>query len=117
MALVIFADLSLFRQIFPIFTTQADEINSMESFNHLFTNHDPFRFHFTIPSVIDPNFQLDFPSTTSLMDYAKTEMTQDLTEATVCFWMKTDDDENQGTPFSYATPEGSNIFTLSDYDG
>ena len=44
-------------------------------------------------------------------------MGQDLTAATVCFWMKSDDTSNQGTPFSYATEEGDNILTLTDYDG
>ena len=40
-----------------------------------------------------------------------------MTAATVCFWMKSDDTQNQGTPFSYATADGDNIFTLTDYDG
>jgi hypothetical protein len=51
------------------------------------------------------------------MDYARVDMKQDLTSATVCFWMKTDDQQNQGTPFSYANEDGDNMFTLTDYDG
>ncbi|XP_060574827.1 LOW QUALITY PROTEIN: sushi, von Willebrand factor type A, EGF and pentraxin domain-containing protein 1-like [Ruditapes philippinarum] len=68
-------------------------------------------------TVIDTNFQLDFPVTVSTMDYARVDMKQDLTSATVCFWMKTDDQQNQGTPFSYANEDGDNMFTLTDYDG
>ena len=67
--------------------------------------------------VIDTNFQLDFPSTASTTDYVLLKMDTDLTTATVCFWMKTDDTINQGTPFSYANTEGNNMFTLTDYDG
>ena len=68
-------------------------------------------------SEIDIYFQLDFPTTASTTDYARVKMGQDLTAATVCFWMKSDDSSNQGTPFSYATEEGDNILTLTDYDG
>ncbi|XP_053395851.1 sushi, von Willebrand factor type A, EGF and pentraxin domain-containing protein 1-like [Mercenaria mercenaria] len=68
-------------------------------------------------SEIDIYFQLDFPSTASTTDYARVDMDKDLTSVTVCFWMKTDDRENQGTPFSYANADGDNIFTLTDYDG
>ncbi|KAL3867860.1 hypothetical protein ACJMK2_040706, partial [Sinanodonta woodiana] len=67
---------------------------------------------------IDIYFQLDFPSTASTTDYAKVPMRKDLTAATLCFWMKSDDTLNQGTPFSYASPDGiDNAFTLTDYDG
>ena len=65
---------------------------------------------------IDMYFQLDFPTTATTTDYAKVKVGKDLSTATVCFWMKTDDQENQGTPFSYATSDGDNVFTLSDYD-
>ena len=68
-------------------------------------------------AVIDTNFQLDFPATASLMDYARVDIEDDITAATVCFWMKTDDTQNQGTPFSYANEDGDNMFTLTDYDG
>lgn len=66
---------------------------------------------------IDIYFQLDFPETASTMDYASVDMAQDLTSTTVCFWMNSDDTQNQGTPFSYANEDGDNIFTLTDYDG
>lgn len=66
---------------------------------------------------IDIYYQMDFSATASVTDYAKVKMPKDLTAATACFWMKTTDDNNQGTPFSYATLEGDNIFTLQDYDG
>ena len=66
---------------------------------------------------IDIYFQLDFPSTATTTDYARMKMGRDMTAATVCFWMKSDDTQNQGTPFSYATADGDNIFTLTDYDG
>ncbi|KAL3867863.1 hypothetical protein ACJMK2_040709 [Sinanodonta woodiana] len=67
---------------------------------------------------IDIYFQLDFPSTASTTDYAKVPMRKDLTAASLCFWMKSDDTLNQGTPFSYASPDGiDNAFTLTDYDG
>lgn len=66
---------------------------------------------------IDPNFQLDFPPTATTTDYAMVDMGVDLSAATVCFWMRTDDTQNQGTPFSYANSDGNNMFTLTDYDG
>ena len=74
-------------------------------------------FSFLEITEIDIYFQLDFPSTATTTDYAIVTMGQDLTAATVCFWMKSDDTHNQGTPFSYATADGDNIFTLTDYDG
>ncbi|KAL4236643.1 biological adhesion [Mactra antiquata] len=68
-------------------------------------------------SEIDINFQLDFPSTASTTDYAQVDLEPDLSSVTACFWMKTTDEKNQGTPFSYANADGDNIFTLTDYDG
>ena len=68
-------------------------------------------------SEIDIYFQLDFPSTATTTDYARVTLGPDMTATTVCFWMNSDDTQNQGTPFSYATEEGDNILTLTDYDG
>jgi len=45
------------------------------------------------------------------------DLKPDLTSLTVCFWMRTDDDTNQGTAFSYANEDGDNILTLTNYDG
>ncbi|XP_052776199.1 sushi, von Willebrand factor type A, EGF and pentraxin domain-containing protein 1-like isoform X1 [Mya arenaria] len=67
--------------------------------------------------VIDVHFQLDFPSTASTTEYAMLDLKPDLTSATACFWMRSDDTTNQGTAFSYANEDGDNIFTLTNYDG
>lgn len=32
----------------------------------------------------------------------------DLLEFTICFWMQTEDKDNYGTPFSYATKQEDN---------
>ncbi|XP_060566363.1 sushi, von Willebrand factor type A, EGF and pentraxin domain-containing protein 1-like isoform X2 [Ruditapes philippinarum] len=65
---------------------------------------------------IGSTFQLEFPTET-YMECAHVDMEQNLKSATVCFWMKTDDSMNNGTPFSYANEDGDNMFTLTDYNG
>lgn len=38
-------------------------------------------------------------------------------QVSLCLWMKTDDVNNYGTPFSYATDTYDNALTLTDYSG
>ena len=41
-----------------------------------------------------------------------------LTEVSVAFWMNTDDKNNYGTPFSYASDDDNdNALVFADYDG
>lgn len=40
-----------------------------------------------------------------------------LSALTVAMWIKSDDNQNQGTPFSYATSTQFNALTLTDYSG
>ena len=62
-------------------------------------------------SEILPNFELFFensPSTETL-DYVLLDgFMSDLLEFTICFWMQTEDKDNYGTPFSYATKQEDN---------
>ncbi|XP_021351273.1 sushi, von Willebrand factor type A, EGF and pentraxin domain-containing protein 1-like [Mizuhopecten yessoensis] len=63
------------------------------------------------------NYMLDFPSS-GVTNYTTTTINTDLTALTVSFWMKTDDDTNQGTPFSYSSSNTmDNAFTLTNYEG
>ncbi|XP_048255629.1 sushi, von Willebrand factor type A, EGF and pentraxin domain-containing protein 1-like [Haliotis rufescens] len=66
-------------------------------------------------AVLDKNYQLDFPSAGT--DHVQVPIKQDMSVVTVSFWMKTNDNINQGTPFSYAIPGSDNALTLTDYDG
>ncbi|XP_012938062.1 sushi, von Willebrand factor type A, EGF and pentraxin domain-containing protein 1 [Aplysia californica] len=59
-------------------------------------------------------YQLDFSSPT-VMDYAELTIDKPLTSVTVSFWMKTTDEVNQGTPFSYAVFGEPNALTITDY--
>ena len=40
-----------------------------------------------------------------------------LRQITMCAWIKTTDQQNYGTVFSYATDEEANSLTLTDYSG
>ena len=71
-------------------------------------------------SEILPNFELFFensPSTETL-DYVLLDgFMSDLLEFTICFWMQTEDKDNYGTPFSYATKhEDNEVITTNQYD-
>ncbi|KAJ7380290.1 hypothetical protein OS493_011006 [Desmophyllum pertusum] len=48
-------------------------------------------------------------------DYVITRGMPSLTAVTVCFWMKTSDTGNEGTPLSYAVPGRDNEWDLVDY--
>ncbi|XP_069128762.1 sushi, von Willebrand factor type A, EGF and pentraxin domain-containing protein 1-like [Argopecten irradians] len=68
-------------------------------------------------SELTDNYMLVFPSS-GVTNYTTTTIESDLTALTVSFWMKTDDDTNQGTPFSYSTSSiMDNAFTLTNYEG
>ncbi|XP_042878589.1 sushi, von Willebrand factor type A, EGF and pentraxin domain-containing protein 1-like isoform X2 [Penaeus japonicus] len=63
------------------------------------------------------DFVLEFP-TSGILDYAAIEkVPRPMNSSSVCFWMKTDDRDNYGTPFSYATDSHDNAFTITDYSG
>ncbi|XP_050712143.1 sushi, von Willebrand factor type A, EGF and pentraxin domain-containing protein 1-like isoform X3 [Eriocheir sinensis] len=63
------------------------------------------------------DFLLEFPSS-GILDYASLEgFSQTLDSVSLCLWMKTDDVNNYGTPFSYATDTHDNALTLTDYSG
>ena len=60
---------------------------------------------------------LEFPSA-GTFNYSEATFDQDLTSFTVSFWMQTDDKQNQGTPFSYASSDAmDNALTMTSYDG
>ncbi|KAK7501166.1 hypothetical protein BaRGS_00007651, partial [Batillaria attramentaria] len=65
---------------------------------------------------VDAHYQLDFP-VASTVDFAQMPIDRPLTALTVSFWMKSDDIDNFGTPFSYAVGENDNTLTLTDYNG
>ncbi|XP_071546933.1 sushi, von Willebrand factor type A, EGF and pentraxin domain-containing protein 1-like isoform X1 [Panulirus ornatus] len=63
------------------------------------------------------DFVMEFPSS-GILDYVSLEgFKQPLTAASLCFWMHSNDRENYGTPFSYATDDQDNAFTVTDYNG
>ncbi|XP_047481240.1 LOW QUALITY PROTEIN: sushi, von Willebrand factor type A, EGF and pentraxin domain-containing protein 1-like [Penaeus chinensis] len=63
------------------------------------------------------DFILDFPKS-GILDYAAIEkVSRPMNSSSACFWMKTDDRDNYGTPFSYATDSHDNAFTVTDYSG
>ena len=39
----------------------------------------------------------------------------DLTQFTLCFWMKSNDTENRGSPFSYSMKEEDNELLIYNY--
>ncbi|OQR73825.1 sushi [Tropilaelaps mercedesae] len=43
--------------------------------------------------------------------------TKPLKEFSVCLWLKSNDTQNYGTPFSYASEEKDNLITITDYNG
>lgn len=57
---------------------------------------------------------MDF-ATPTINDYAQFVIDKPLNDVTVAFWMKTTDEFNQGTPFSYAVKGVPNALTLTDY--
>ncbi|XP_045583570.2 sushi, von Willebrand factor type A, EGF and pentraxin domain-containing protein 1 isoform X3 [Procambarus clarkii] len=63
------------------------------------------------------DFMLEFPSS-GILNYVSIEgFKRPHTSATVCMWMRSEDRDNYGTPFSYATDQHDNAFTLTDYNG
>ena len=68
-----------------------------------------------------PNFALLFGNIAdgeSQLDYVLLDgFRQPLDEFTICFWMTSDDKNNYGTPFSYATSSEDNELTITDYNG
>lgn len=58
-------------------------------------------------------YALHFPQQ-GVTDYVNVWGMRDLTQFTVCFWMKSSA-SNVGTPFSYALPENRNEVLIEDY--
>ena len=59
---------------------------------------------------------LDFKFPTSgITDYVINRNMRRLTAVTVCLWMRSADQTNTGTPFSYAVSASSNELLLFDY--
>ncbi|CAL1545258.1 unnamed protein product, partial [Lymnaea stagnalis] len=64
--------------------------------------------------VLTSQYQLDFVTPT-ILDYAELTIDQPMTTVTASFWIKTSDQVNQGTPFSYAVSDDPNAFTVTNY--
>ncbi|KAK8726504.1 hypothetical protein OTU49_010282 [Cherax quadricarinatus] len=63
------------------------------------------------------DFVLEFPSS-GILDYVLVEgFSKPLESVSLCLWMRSDDRDNYGTPFSYATDDHDNALTLTDYNG
>ena len=65
-------------------------------------------------SFLCSDFALHFPRK-GVSDYANVWGMRSLTQFTVCFWMKSSDRNNYGTPFSYSVPGEHNELLLFDY--
>jgi len=61
------------------------------------------------------DYSLQFSTLQGMAAYVIIREFTNLTALTVCFWMKTDDKKNSGTPFSYSTFEESNELLLLNY--
>lgn len=59
------------------------------------------------------DYALEFPNR-DVNDYVQIWGMPNLTEFTVCFWMKSND-SNSGKPFSYAIPEENNELLIINY--
>ncbi|KZS17024.1 putative Sushi [Daphnia magna] len=75
----------------------------------------------TCDTTVNPEFSLEFTSAGKL-DYAVWEgglrtHSKPLGQLSLCAWIKTTDQQNYGTVFSYATDEEANSLTLTDYSG
>ena len=75
----------------------------------------------TCDTTVNSEFSLEFTSAGKL-DYAVWEGglrtdTKPLRQMTMCGWIKTTDQQNYGTVFSYATDDEANSLTLTDYSG
>lgn len=74
----------------------------------------------TCDTVVDPNYSLDFSSAGKL-DYAAWDdglrASGSIDQLTLCAWIRTLDQMNYGTVFSYATDIEPNALTLTDYSG
>ncbi len=68
-------------------------------------------------SELSSSYELSFSESGSWDYTTLTGLHRNITEITVSFWMQSSDNENQGTPLSYATDENFNAFTLTDYSG
>ncbi|KAM7432555.1 biological adhesion [Porites harrisoni] len=61
------------------------------------------------------NYALQFSRILGASGYVIIRDFPNLVALTVCFWMKTEDKENDGTPFSYSTSGTSNELLLYNY--
>ena len=69
---------------------------------------------FSIPFRFSTDYALEFPLK-NVTDYVHIWGMPNLTEFTVCFWMKSKD-PSHGTPFSYAVPDQANELLIIGYD-
>ncbi len=75
----------------------------------------------TCDTAVNSDFSLEFTSAGQL-DYAVWEgglrtNARPLRQMPMCAWIKTTDQQNYGTVFSYATDDEANSLTLTDYSG
>ena len=63
------------------------------------------------------NLQLTFPAK-SVTDYVRFDLQRcapPLTAFTICFWIKTADQADDGSSFSYSLPDEANEILVTDY--
>ena len=68
-------------------------------------------------SDVNTDFEFSYPSKV-VTDYVRFDLLEcapPLTAFTVCLWMRTDDKSDDGTIFSYATPDEDNDILVTDY--
>ena len=63
------------------------------------------------------DFQFTYPNknVTGYVRFDLLECAPPLTAVTVCFWMRTDNQSDDSTIFSYATPDEDNDILVTDY--
>ena len=71
-------------------------------------------------SALSSDFDLQFPQASTSNFVLMQDTLPELNALTLSFWMRTNDKDNAGTPFSYATrePDGrvvDNAFTIYNY--
>ncbi|XP_055587381.1 sushi, von Willebrand factor type A, EGF and pentraxin domain-containing protein 1-like [Uranotaenia lowii] len=77
----------------------------------------PYFYGSSCETLITPDFVMSFERS-STNDYAKIAGPKNnLSEISLCTWIKTSDDFNYGSVLSYATSNIDNAFTFTDYSG
>ncbi|XP_063401402.1 sushi, von Willebrand factor type A, EGF and pentraxin domain-containing protein 1-like [Mytilus trossulus] len=65
---------------------------------------------------LDSKYLLDFPSSGTI-NYSTFKMGREMSAFSIGFWIRTSDEINQGTPFSYSVGAFDNALTITNYDG